>query len=263
MNSFLKKFNLVNKTAIVIGGSGQIGKHTVDVLLDAGAVVINLDLTNTQKKVKNYHFYKIDISKEKNIISFKKKFMRKFHKLNILINHSHYKGNNRFLKPKSNFFKSVMQYSSKEWDNVIKTNLNGLFYTTKHFLGLLLKNKNSVIVNTSSTYGKVSPNPIIYGKSGINAPISYSTTKSAIIGFTKYLAAHYGGRGLRANILIPGGVKNKAQTNNFRKNYSKLTPMKRMANENEYKETILFMVSDASSYMNGSEIIVDGGWTAW
>ena len=263
MNSYLKKFDLTNKKVIVIGGSGQIGRHTVDILLRAGAIVINLDLTNIKQKRKNYYYFKVDISKEKKVISFKKNFIKKFQKLDILINHSHYKGNHKSLKPKHNFFKSIVDYSSKEWNNVINTNLNGLFYTTKHFLNLLLKNKNSVILNTSSTYGKVSPNPIIYGKSGINAPISYTTTKAAIIGFTKYIAAHYGEKGLRANILLPGGIKNKAQTNSFKKSYSKLTPMKRMANEDEYKETVLFMVSNASSYMNGSEVVVDGGWTYW
>lgn len=263
MNTYLKKFDLTNKKAIVIGGSGQIGKHTVDILLNAGATVINLDLKDNKKTKKKYYFYKIDISNEKKIISFKKKFIKKFNKLDILINHSHYKGNNKALKPKNNFFKSVTDYPSKEWNKVISTNLNGLFYSTKHFLELLLKNKNSVILNTSSTYGKVSPNPSIYGNSGINSPISYATSKSAIIGFTKYIAAHYGKNGLRANVLLPGGVLNKAQTSEFKNNYSKLTPMKRMAFENEYKETVLFMVSKASSYMNGSEVIVDGGWTTW
>lgn len=263
MINYPNKFDLKNKTVIVIGGSGQIGKQTINILLEAGAVVINLDIRNLEKKVRNYFFYKIDISKEKNIISFKKKFIKKFGSLNILINHSSYRGNHKFLKPNNKFFKSITDYSSKEWDNVIKINLNGLFYTTKHFLNLLLQNKASVILNTSSIYGKVSPNPSIYGNSGINAPISYTTTKSAIIGFTKYLAAHYGSKGLRANVLVPGGVSHKVQSTSFKKRYSNLTPMKRMANENEYKETILYMVSDASSYMNGSEVVVDGGWTAW
>ena len=138
-----------------------------------------------------------------------------------------------------------------------------MFFLTKHFLNLLIKSKKSVILNTSSTYGKVSPNMNIYGNSGIHAPIGYTTTKSAIIGFTKYVATHYAKKGLRANVLVPGGVENINQTKKFKKNYSNLTPMGRMAKGHEYKESVLFLVSDDSSYMTGSELTVDGGWTSW
>ena len=128
---------------------------------------------------------------------------------------------------------------------------------------MLLKNKRSVILNTSSTYGKVSPNKSIYGNSGINSPIGYATTKSAIIGFTKYLACHYADRGLRANILIPGGISNSKQKSKFKKNYAKLTPLGKMSDNSDYMETVLFMVSDASLYMTGAEVVVDGGFTSW
>ena len=90
-----------------------------------------------------------------------------------------------------------------------------------------------------------------------------SSTKSAIIGFTKYIATHYSEYGLRANILVPGGVKNVKQSKKFITNYSHLTPLKRLAKKNEYKNAVLFLVSNASSYMTGSELIIDGGWTAW
>ena len=183
--------------------------------------------------------------------------------MNILVNHAHYKGNPKKLDPNNNFFKSLDDYPTNEWKKTIDVNLNAMFYITKHFLKLMLKSKNPVILNTSSTYGKVSPNKSIYGNSGINAPVGYTATKAGIIGFTKYIATHYGDRGLRANVLIPGGVENKNQSKSFKKNYSNLTPLKRMAKQNEYKRAVLFLVSDESSYMTGSEFIIDGGWTAW
>ncbi len=254
---------LKGKIVVVAGGSGQIGKHTVDILLKNGAKVINLDFIEKKLNHKNYFFYKIDLSQEKEIINFKKFFIKKFKKINILINHSHYKGNFKKLEPKNNFFSKLENYPSDEWKKTIDVNLNGMFYLTKHFIKLLIKNNSSVILNTSSTYGKVSPNMNIYGTSGINAPIGYTTTKSAIIGFTKYVATHYAKKGLRANILVPGGVKNIKQTKKFRQNYSSLTPMGRMARSNEYKHAVLFLVTEDSSYMNGSELIIDGGWTAW
>ncbi len=264
MKKGLNKFSLKNKTALVIGGSGQIGQETCKILLDAGAKIVNVDLFNSFKmKKKNYFFHKIDITEENEVKNFKNLYLKKYKKINILINHSHYKGNNKSLDPNNSFFSKLEDYPSIEWQKTLNTNLNGLFFVTKYFIKLLIKNKNSVILNTSSTYGKVAPNPKIYGSSGINSPIGYATTKSAIIGFTKYISSHYSHFGLRANILIPGGVQNKNQNLNFKKRYSSLTPLKRLAKKDEYKEAVLFLVSDASSYMTGSEVIIDGGWTAW
>ena len=257
------QYKLKGKVAIVVGGSGQIGKETIDILIKSGCQVVNLDYVGLRFKSKNYYFKKIDITNELEIINFKKDFQKKFKKLNILVNHAHYKGNPKKLDPNNNFFKSLDDYPTNEWKKTIDVNLNAMFYITKHFLKLMLKSKNPVILNTSSTYGKVSPNKSIYGNSGINAPIGYTATKAGIIGFTKYIATHYGDRGLRANVLIPGGVENKNQSKSFKKNYSNLTPLKRMAKQNEYKRAVLFLVSDESSYMTGSEFIIDGGWTAW
>lgn len=263
MSKIFKKFALKDKIAIVVGGSGQLGNQTVDILLKAGCKVINVDLYNKINKKKNYFFFKVNITDERKVILFKKNFKKKFKKLHILINHSHYKGNYKNLDPNNSFFSNLQNYPSREWRNTLDTNLNGLFYLTKHFIPELIKQNKSVILNTSSTYGKVSPNYLVYGNSGINSPAGYSTTKFAIIGFTKYIAAHYGRYGLRANVILPGGVENSKQSRSFRKNYSKLTPLKRLAKKNEYRETILFLVSEASSYMTGSEVVIDGGWTAW
>tara|TARA_B110001452_G_C15186050_1_gene411959 strand:+ start:198 stop:992 length:795 start_codon:yes stop_codon:yes gene_type:complete len=258
------RFNIKNKVVVVVGGSGQLGLQTLKYLIDADSIVINLDLINSfNKNNNNYYFYKVDVSREAQVKKVVQKIKKKFKKINILINHSHFKGNKKDLIPFHNFFSSVEKYPSNIWKKTLEVNLDGLFYITKNFLPLLLQNKNSVILNTSSTYGKVSPNKNIYGNSGINSPIPYATTKFAIIGFTKYLAAHYADKGLRANILIPGGIRNKNHKKNFLQNYSKITPMKRLSNSDEYKEAILYLISDASSYVTGSEIAIDGGFTAW
>ena len=258
------KFNISKKIAIVVGGSGQLGSSTIKILLEANCLVINLDLYEKNKiNNKNYFFFKLNITKEKQVNSVKKKIKKKFKKIDILINHSHFKGHNKKLIAHNDFFSDLIKYPTNMWKMAMDVNLNGMFFVTKYFLPLLLKNKKSVIVNTSSTYGKVSPNKNIYGKTGISCPISYSTSKFAIIGFTKYLATHYADQGLRANTLVPGGIKNSSHLLYFKKNYSKNTPLKRLSNQDDYKEAMLFLVSDASSYMTGSELIVDGGWTAW
>jgi len=264
MKNIYERFNIENKIAVIVGGSGQLGIKTLKYLVEANCIVINLDLVNAYNiNNKNYYYYKLDVSSELQVKKIVKKIKIKFNKINILINHSHFKGSKKKLVPFHSFFSPVDKYPSNIWKKTLEVNLDGLFYVTKHFLPLLLKNKNSVILNTSSTYGKVSPNKNIYGNSGINSPIPYATTKFAIIGFTKYLASHYAERGLRANVLIPGGIKNKSHKKNFLKNYSKITPMKRLSDSEEYKEAILFLISEASSYVTGSEIVIDGGFTAW
>ncbi len=123
-------------------------------------------------------------------------------------------------------------------------------------------NGGGVIVNISSTYGNVSPNKSIYGKSGINSPVAYATSKAAIINLTRYLATHLAEYNIRANVLSPGGVFNN-QSEEFLDNYKALTPLRRMANAEDYQGAILYMMSDASKYMTGANLIVDGGWTAW
>ena len=137
------------------------------------------------------------------------------------------------------------------------------FLVTREVLKNMIKRKKGVILNFSSTYGLVSPNFNIYGNSGINNPIGYTTTKGAIINFTKYIATHYAKFNIRANSICPGGILNNKQTKEFKKNYSKLTPLGRLANEEELNESVLFLISEASSYVTGTNLIVDGGWTAW
>jgi NAD(P)-dependent dehydrogenase (short-subunit alcohol dehydrogenase family) len=118
-----------------------------------------------------------------------------------------------------------------------------------------------VIVNFSSTYGLVSPDPRVYGASGINSPIAYAATKSALINMTRYIAVHWRPK-VRANVIAPGGVE-AGQDPAFIRNYEARTPLGRMARREDYQGTLLYMCSPASAYMTGSVVTVDGGWTAW
>ena len=133
MSKIINKFNLNGKTAIVIGGSGLIGSQTVNTLIDAGCNVINVDLYNNKKKIKNYNFFKVDIQNEKSIRTFKKKFLKKFNNLNILINHAFYKGNPKKIIPNQKYFSSLDKYPSKEWNKTLNVNLNGMFFFYKIF----------------------------------------------------------------------------------------------------------------------------------
>jgi NAD(P)-dependent dehydrogenase (short-subunit alcohol dehydrogenase family) len=129
---------------------------------------------------------------------------------------------------------------------------------------VFLKQKKGVIINIASTYGVIAADQRIYGKSGQNSTAYYAATKSAILNLTRYLASYWNRTGIRVNSFSPGGVENvNAQGKQFIKNYSEKTMLGRMAKKDEYIGAILFLASDMSSYMTGSNLIVDGGWTAW
>jgi NAD(P)-dependent dehydrogenase (short-subunit alcohol dehydrogenase family) len=267
-------FSLEGKTAIVVGGLGQIGINTVKILLDAGAVVEVLDIVDEadseraqslryEYKDNILFFSKIDITSEESVKEKIFETKKNFGDIDILINHAHYKGDPELLKPHSEFFSSFEDYPFEVWKKTIDVNLNGLFLITKAVGAYMKEQSSGVIVNTSSTYGMVSPNKAIYGDSGINSPVSYAVTKAAILNFSRYLATHWAEHNIRVNTISPGGVDNPSQSDNFKKNYSRLTPLGRLAVDNEYQGAVLYLASDASSYMTGSNLIVDGGWTVW
>lgn len=273
MNLTNKLFNLNNKTIIVAGGAGQIGFAMCEILADAGANVIiaDIDLTLAQNKISALEndaikssilVYKLDVSKKDDINALFKKISQDVGKIYGLVNVFHFKGNTRKLDTTSNFFAGIEDYPEEAWDLVHDVNLKGSFLMSQAAIPYFRDNGEGVIVNVSSTYGNVSANKSIYGNSGINSPVAYATSKAALINLTRYLATHLADYNIRANCLSPGGVFNN-QSEDFIENYTKLTPLKRMAYAEDYQGAILFLMSNASSYMTGANLIVDGGWTSW
>ena len=218
-------FNIENKNIIICGGSGQLGSSLINFLLEKRSHIINLDIFNLKINHPNYQFFKVDVAKEKNVLKVLNKINRKYKKIDVLINVFHFKGH-RKLKPFDNFFNEFHNYPLKTWKKTIDVNLNGLFIVCQNVLKNMLK-------------------------------------KAAIINFTKYIATHYADKNIRANVLSPGGIDNVNQSKYFKREYNKRTPMKRMANVNEFNETVLYLISSASRYVTGSNLVVDGGWTAW
>ena len=268
-----KMFDLTGRAIIVAGGAGQIGFSFCEILAEAGADIIVADIdkemalekiANTRKEsVRNkLNFYLVDVSNEEQVEQLYGDVGNNYDNIYGLINSFHYKGHTRKLDTNSSFFSELEHYPLESWDKVHDINLKGTFLLSKLAVPHFKKNGCGVIVNISSTYGNVSPNKSIYGNSGINSPVAYASSKAAIINLTRYLATHLAEFNIRANVLSPGGVYNN-QTEEFVNRYSELTPLKRMASPEDYQGAVLFLMSDASNYMTGANLVVDGGWTAW
>lgn len=264
-------FSLNKKNIIVTGGLGILGKTLAKDLVSLGANVIILDIQNKGqvKKITDYekfrnkiYYFKCNTSNKKSVENVKNKIISKFNYINVLINAASITD---AVEKKNNFNSSKFEnFSFKSWKHSILNNLNSLFLCSQIFGKELIKNKKSAIINIGSTYGIVGPDQSIYKNKNIKKMFykspSYPTTKGAVISFTRYLAAYWGNKGLRVNSVSPGGIYN-GQNKTFLKKYSNKTLLNRMAKREEISNVIVFLCSDKSSYITGSNVVVDGGWT--
>lgn len=257
-------FSMKSKTVAIFGGAGKLGIRFEQVLKKYGASVYLLDKKN--KKDKQSKFLKCNVEEKESINAAFKKIIKKEKKIDVIIY-------NVYSKP-NNYYRNFENYNINTWKKVVDTNLTGAFIVSQLAIKNFIKSKiNGNIIFLSSTYGVVGPDPQIYeglnarkniygGKFSLNTPAAYSSTKSSLIGLSKYIATNYGKFKIRSNVLTPGGVFDN-QEKSFVKKYKAKVPLKRMANWSDYDGAILFLSSDASNYMTGSNLIVDGGWTAW
>ena len=261
-----KLFDLSGRIVIITGAAGNLGSKYAEGLTQAGANVVLADIDYATckqlgKQLENKYSIKnlaikLDLNDKSSIENMVSKTMKQFSKIDILINNAAYQGNTKSRKIK------FENFPLNEWNKAVSVNLTGVFLTCQEVGKIMVKQKSGNIINISSTYGLVAPDQRIYGTSGQNAAAFYSATKAALVNLTRYLASYWNRSGIRVNSLSPGGVEN-SQESNFIKKYSEKTILGRMANKNEYVGAIIFLSSDASSYMTGSNLIVDGGWTAW
>ena len=246
--------DLKKKNIIITGGLGFLGKQIVNALVDEGSNIIILDNKNKIRSHKFDHF-DCDISKEKSLSLVSKKIKKKYKTINVLINNAASNHNIR------NKIKSFEKFDLKMWEKDILIGLTGAFLCTKIFGAIMAKQKSGGnIINISSDLGIIAPDQRLYDHTSFRKPVSYSVVKSGIIGLTKYTASYWAKNKIRCNAFAPGGIYNN-QDKTFVKKIKKLIPLNRMARINEYNKTILFLASDASSYMTGSVIVSDGGRT--
>jgi NAD(P)-dependent dehydrogenase (short-subunit alcohol dehydrogenase family) len=211
--------------------------------------------------------FAIDITDEQSVQNNTKLLMEKFGKIDGLVNNA---ANNPKVEDSSEVnFSRLENFPLSIWNNDVAVGLTGSFLCAKHYGFAISKNPNGgSIVNISSDLGLIAPDQRLYTKEGIDnnkqnvKPVTYSVVKAGLIGLTKYLATYWADKNVRCNAMCPGGVKN-GQPEDFLKEVNKRIPMGRMANVDEYQGTLLWMLSDASSYLNGAIVPVDGGRTSW
>ena len=266
--SISKLFDLTGKNIIITGSAGRLGSQFAHILSASGANTILVDIDEKknlrlEKKLRSIYktkpkSYSVDLSKPSEILKFKSEFFKNYSSVYGLINNVHV----NFPPTSKNY--TLENYPVEIWQKYLDLHLTATFLMCREFGPFMAKKRNGSIVNISSIYGIVGPDQRIYGKSKLNSPPSYSAVKSGIVNLTKYFASYWAGKNVRVNTLTPGGVQDASyQSSQFIKKYSEKTILGRMAKNDDYDGAILFLISDASSYMTGSNLIVDGGWTAW
>ncbi len=264
-------FTLKGKTAVVTGAAGLLGMHHCIALSNAGANVVACDIDknkcdNVLERLTGEKLsVQVDITGPQSVEALKKLAFDTFGSVDILVNNAAV--NDMFENPLAAAEQSRFEnYPLKLWQRSLNVNITGMFLCSQIIGKEMAERRAGSIINIASTYGIVAPDQSLYkdesGGQSFYKSAAYPVTKGAVISFTKFLAAYWGEKGVRVNSISPGGVENN-QEEYFIKNYSARTPLKRMAKPDDYEGSVVFLASDASSYMTGANLVVDGGWTIW
>lgn len=271
--SYREQFDLRGKVAVVTGGAGILGRHFCAGLAESGATVVVVDLQEdkalelAQALGVRYKVQAIgigcDVSNQKSVQAMVARVVSEHGEINVLHNNAAGKSDDL-----DAFFAPFEEYSLDQWRKIMAVNLDGMFLVTQAVgKQMVAQGKGGSIIQTASIYGLMAPDHRIYEGSfylghQINTPAVYTASKAAVIGLTKHLATYWADKGIRVNTLTPGGTES-GQNDEFNRRYSARVPMNRMANAHEMVGALLYLASDASSYVTGQNIIVDGGLNAW
>lgn len=255
-------FALTGKTAVVTGSAGLLGKAISRALADYGSTVYvaDLDIKNAKTVCANYNGergklipIRLDITKSASIRSATRKILAKDGRIDIWVNSAYPR-----TRDWGNIFEKIKPSS---WGKNMEQHLNGYCFSCQAIAEEMKKRGGGSIINMASIYGFKGPDFSIYENTKLTMPAAYSVIKAGIINFTRYLACYYGKHGVRVNTISPGGVADR-QPKVFIKNYCRKTPLRRMAKPEDIAGAVVYLASDAASYVTGHNLVVDGGITA-
>lgn len=244
-------FDIKNQVGIITGGNGRLGKTFAEALVQCNVKVHLFDIADSCAFASDKIVYhKVDISNEIEVFDIVDKIIQEDKKIDFLINNAALQITN-----------SYENMSISDFRKSIDINLNAAYICIKAVTRFMMEIKKGTIINIGSMYGVVSADPNMYGDSGLNSPDAYAASKGGLIHLTKYLAVNLAKYNIRVNAISPAGIFNN-QPEEFLQKYLPKVPMGRMMNREELVGPLVFLLSDASSYMTGHNLIVDGGFTS-
>lgn len=260
-------FDLTGDVAIVTGGAGQLGSQICDALSEAGAHVVVASRTIADCKAKaaalsmdhpDAMAVEVDVTDPDAVSAMVETVTDEFGSIDILVNNA-YAGSTS----------SFEDMTVDEWRSSFETALTGTFLCSRETIELMRESGGGRIINIGSIYGSVAPDHSIYGESGLNNPANYGAAKAGVIQLTRWLAAYLGDESIRVNCISPGGFYNPEfedrpdYTDEFVPNYESRTPLGRMGDETDLKGPVVFLAAEASKWVTGINLFVDGGWRVW
>lgn len=269
-------FDLAGRIAVITGGAGLLGEQHAQAIAGAGGIPVLLDVSGPRAKEKaemlraGYDVpalgLQTDITSRQAVAECLKTVLARFGRVDILINNA---ANNPKMESRADVnFSRLENFPLEQWEADISVGVTGAFLCSQAFGSEMARRGQGVIVNVASDLALIAPDQRLYRQPGVPEhlqpvkPVTYSIVKSALVGLTRYLATYWANQGVRVNAISPGGVYN-GQPDEFVTKLSQLIPLGRMARLNEYQGAMLFLCSDASSYMTGANLVIDGGRTCW
>jgi NAD(P)-dependent dehydrogenase (short-subunit alcohol dehydrogenase family) len=276
MESIKNLFDLTGRVAVITGGTGLLGQQHAEAIARAGGIPVLADIHVNGVDLHSQDWRErfgeqasaiqtdiTDLASVKNLLA---SVLARFGRIDILINNA---ANNPKMENKADVeFSRLEFFPLEQWDADLNVGLKGAFLCSQVIGSEMAHRRQGVIVNVASDLAVIAPDQRLYRKPGLPEdrqpvkPVTYSVVKTGLIGLTRYLATYWADSGVRVNAISPGGVYND-QPDDFVERLARLIPLGRMANANEYQAAILFLCSDASSYMTGANLVVDGGRSCW
>lgn len=261
---FRKKFDLNGQVVMITGACGLVGRAFAEACAQFGAHVVLCDIEAAnapekaaalqQKHERKMLGISVDVANKASVKAALDATLKEFGKVTGLVNGHQNKTNN--------FFQKFEEYDETNWDAVVETNLKGTFITCQVIGSWMAEQGNGSIINIPSTYSVVAPNQNLYKGTSLGCPAAYSASKGGVSALSQYLATYWAHRNVRVNQITPHGVWNNHEKQ-FEDNFANFTPMRRLSYNHEVAGALIYLLSDASSYVTGHNMLVEGGWTAW